>query len=116
MTPRRTYTDYLEDILTAATHAAQFVAGIGLDTFRQDTEKVYAVTRALEIIGEAARQIPPSVQAAYPHVPWQEMIGMRNVVIHEYFGVDHDVLWRTVHEDLPPLAAAVAAILQNPHD
>ena len=59
MTPRRTYVDYLQDILAAATHAAEFIAGIDLDTFRQDTEKVYAVTRALEIIGEAARRIPP---------------------------------------------------------
>jgi uncharacterized protein with HEPN domain len=61
MTARRTYVDYLQDILAAATHAAQFVAGIDLDAFSRDTEKVYAVTRALEIIGEAARQIPPSV-------------------------------------------------------
>jgi uncharacterized protein with HEPN domain len=112
MTPRRTYVDYLQDILEAATHAAEFIAGIDLDTFSQDTEKVYAVTRALEIIGEAARQIPPAAQAAYPDLPWQEMIGMRNIVIHEYFGVDAEVLWRTVREDLPPLIAAVAAILQ----
>jgi len=112
MTPRRTYQDYLQDILEAATHAAEFIAGIDLDTFRQDTEKVYAVTRALEIIGEAARQIPLSAQAAYPELPWQEMIGMRNIVIHRYFGVDAEVLWRTVREDLPPLAAAIAAILR----
>ena len=92
MTPQRTYVDYLQDILDAATHAAEFIAGIDLDTFSQDTEKVYAVTRALEIIGEAARQIPPAAQAAYPDLPWQEMIGMRNIVIHEYFGVDAEVL------------------------
>jgi uncharacterized protein with HEPN domain len=87
------------------------VAGLDLDAFRKDAEKVYAVTRALEIIGEAARQIPPQVVAAYPDLPWQEMIGMRNAVIHEYFGVDTEVLWRTVQEDLPPLRAAIAAIL-----
>jgi uncharacterized protein with HEPN domain len=73
---------------------------------------VYAVTRALEIIGEAARQFPESPLARYPELPWHEMIGMRNVVIHEYFGVDYEVLWRTVHEDLPPLRVAVKAILE----
>ncbi len=72
------------------------------------------MTRALEIIGEAARQMPASAQAAYPQLPWQDMIGMRNVVVHGHFGVDPDVLWRTVGEDLPPLAAAVRTILDTP--
>ena len=111
MTPKRTYVDQLRDILTAATHAEQFVADLDLQSFITNPEKVYAVTRALEIIGEAARQIPVSIQDTYPQLPWQEMIGMRNVVIHNYFGVDSEVLWRTVHEDLPPLRAAVAAVL-----
>ena len=103
MTLRRTYKDYLQDILVAATHAVEFIADTSLEAFSDDVQKVYAVTRALEIIGEAARRIPPSVQAAHPHLPWQEMIGMRNMVIHEYFGVDTEVLRRTVQEDLPPL-------------
>ncbi|MCX6028030.1 MAG: DUF86 domain-containing protein [Chloroflexi bacterium] len=114
MTSKRTYVDYLHNILVAATHAQEFVAGIDLAEFLENDEKSYAVTRALEIIGEAARQIPPSLQMQYPQLPWQEMIGMRNVVIHEYFGVDLEVLWRTVHEDLPSLCAAIAAILDPP--
>ncbi len=87
----------------------QFVAGIDPDAFRRDVEKVYAMTRALAIIGEGARQMPAAARAAYPELPWQDMIGMRNVVAHGYFGVDPDVLWRTVREDLPPLAEAVRA-------
>ena len=66
----------------------------------------------MEIIGEAARQLPESLLARYPELPWHEMIGMRNVVIHEYFGVDYEVLWRTVNEINSPLRAAVKAILE----
>jgi uncharacterized protein with HEPN domain len=112
MSAKRVYTDYLSDILIAATHAQSFVAGLNFDAFQADPEKVYAVTRALEIIGEAARQLPESLLARHPELPWHEMIGMRNVVIHEYFGVEYEVLWRTVHEDLPPLRVAVKAILE----
>ena len=111
MTPPRTYVDYLRDIVQGATYAESFVADVDLASFRSNTEKIYAVTRALEIIGEAARQVPLAVQAAYPDMPWQEMIGMRNVVIHQYFGVDSEVLWRTVHEDLPPLRSAISSLL-----
>ena len=89
MSVQRVYTDYLSDILIAATNAQNFVAGLHFDAFQADAEKVYAVTRALEIIGEAARQLPESLLARYPELPWHEMIGMRNVVFH-VFGVDYE--------------------------
>ena len=111
MMAKRVYTDYLSDILVAAAHAQDFVADLDFHAFQADAEKVYAVTRALEIIGEAARQLPESLLARHPELPWHEMIAMRNVVIHEYFGFDLEVLWRTVQEDLPPLCAAVTAII-----
>jgi uncharacterized protein with HEPN domain len=110
---QRTYVDYLQDIYDAAGYALSFVAGVDLPTFVENHEKSFAVTRALEIIGEAARQVSAEVQQQYPHLPWQEMIGMRNVVIHEYFGVDLEVVWRTVHEDLPHLQAALGEILDT---
>ncbi|NVM57716.1 MAG: DUF86 domain-containing protein [Desulfobacterales bacterium] len=68
---------------------------------------------ALEIIGEAARHLPKSVQQRYAEVPWQNIVGMRDVLIHGYFGVDCEVIWKTVQEDLPPLRAAVARILAD---
>jgi uncharacterized protein with HEPN domain len=110
---RRTYLDYLQDIYDATGYALSFVAGVTLDDFVDNYEKSFAVTRALEIIGEAARQVPAEVQQQYPHLPWQEMIGMRNVVIHEYFGVNLEVIWRTVHEDLPGLRVALGEILDT---
>lgn len=110
---QRTYIDYLQDIYEAAGYALSFVAGIDFDAFVDNNEKSFAVTRALEIIGEAARQVPAEVQQQYPHLPWHEMVGIRNVVIHEYFGVDLEVIWRTVHEDLPPLRAVLGEILNT---
>lgn len=113
MRPRRIYRDYLRDILEAAEQAQQFVSGMNFAAFRADTKTQFAVIRALEIIGEAARQIPGTVQRRYPQVPWPDMLGMRNVLIHEYFGVDTLVLWRTVQEDIPALITEMREILDE---
>lgn len=107
------YVDSLRDILTAIDDASSFVASIDLDDFQASKEKQYAVIRALEIIGEAAAQIPAEVRTAYPAVPWREIVGMRNVVIHHYFGVDEAVVWRTVQEELPPLKRSIKRILKD---
>lgn len=107
---KRTYEDFFRDILIASEQAISFLAGISLDEFLENVEKQFAVTRALEIIGEAARNIPPEMQAQYS-LPWREMIGMRNVVTHHYFGVDMTVIWRTVQEDLPSLHKAVSEVI-----
>jgi len=110
---QRSYEDFLQDILTAATHAIEFTESLKLSDFQRDVEKQYAVTRALEIIGEAARNVPDDAKALYSELPWKEMIGMRNIVIHEYFGVDEVVIWQTVQDDLPPLCAAISRILEQ---
>ena len=81
--------------------------------FCANDEKVFAVIRALEIIGEVAKNIPGSIRRRYSEVPWEDMVGMRNKVTHDYFGVDLEVIWKTLHEDLPPLRASVAKILQD---
>lgn len=109
----RSYEDYLHDILDAAEKAQAWVIGLELDAFVANTEKVFAATRALEIIGEAARHVPPDVRDRHPKVPWADMIGMRNVVTYGYFGVDSRVIWRTVQEDLPPLCASIQRILDE---
>ena len=109
----RTHLDYLQDILDATAKALQFTAGVDSEAFRANDEKSFAVVRALEIIGEAVRHVPPAVRARYPEVPWEDLIGTRNVLIHGYFGVDLDVVWRTVIEDLPPLQEAVQRILRD---
>lgn len=110
---KRSFEDFLQDILTAAEHAQNFVDGLEFAAFQDDVEKVYAVTRAFEIIGEASRKIPPEIQKQYPQLPWSEMIGMRNVLIHDYVGVDEAVLWRTIQEDLPALCEIIKLVLAD---
>jgi uncharacterized protein with HEPN domain len=90
MKPRREFVDYLRDILD-----------------------VFAVTRALEIIGEAAKKVPKSVKSRYPAVPWREMTGIRDKLIHEYFGVNLEVVWKTIQQDLPALKPLIALMVEE---
>jgi uncharacterized protein with HEPN domain len=82
-------------------------------TFSTDRRTNLAVVRALEIIGEATRHVPKSIRRRYPDVPWQDMAAMRNKLIHEYFGVDLEVLRRTIQEDLPPLCEAIQQVIDE---
>jgi uncharacterized protein with HEPN domain len=113
MKSRREYIDYLRDMLDASAKAVEFVKDVDFEAFSKKEEKVFAVIRALEIIGEAAKNVPKSIRAQYLEIPWEDIVGMRNKVIHGYFGVDLEVIWKTVHEDLPPLQAAVARMIED---
>lgn len=108
---KRRYSDYLRDIVDAALKAEAFVSNVSAEEFAVNDEKVFAVIRALEIIGEAARNIPDDVRARYPAIPWRDMAGMRDKLIHAYFVVNLNRVWATVKTDLPVLRAAVQAIL-----
>ena len=88
MTSERTYVDYLEDILDATEKVAQFIQGMTYEQFAQDAKTSFAVVCALEIIGEATKKIPPSVRGNYPQVPWRAIAGMRDKLVHDYFGVN----------------------------
>lgn len=110
---KRVHDDYLRDMLENAEKALSFVEGMDYDEFEADDKAVYAVIRAFEIIGEAARQIPESIQTDNPDIPWREITGMRNKLTHEYFGVNTKVVWRTVHEDLPVIIPLLKRILDK---
>ena len=111
MSTKRKYVDYLRDILDFAAMAERFVSGVDYAAFCADDEKTLAVIRTLEVIGEAARHLPASLRQRHPEIPWREIAGARDVLIHGYFGVDLEVVWKTVREDLPPLRQAVALML-----
>ena len=107
----RAYLDYLRDILDAAQEALAFVEGLTSSEFSTDRRTNFAVVRALEIIGEAANHVPSEIREQFHLVPWQDMIDMRNILIHAYFGIDLETVWRTVQEDLPPLLDSISRML-----
>jgi len=107
------FLDYVEDIIEAMDDAVRFVEGLEYDDFVKDKKTVYAVTRAVEIIGEAVKKIPTRVKNRYLKVPWKKMAGMRDKLIHEYFGVDLRRVWNTVGKDIPKLKPMFEKILKD---
>lgn len=101
----------VQDILDAIGKIELYTTGMNYNAFRRDEKTVDAVIRNFQIIGEAARHIPADLETRWPHIPWTEMRDMRNVVIHEYFGVSREILWQTITDDLPSLFALMTQIL-----
>jgi uncharacterized protein with HEPN domain len=89
----------------------RYTTGLTFERFAWDDRTVDAVVRNLEIIGEAARQIPSEVRERYPEVPWRRVIGLRNVVVHEYFAVDVEIVWTVVRRSLPELKEALRRMM-----
>ena len=103
MSKGRELSDYLNDIMTAIADTAEFIQGMSYETFTADKKTSNAVIRCLEVIGEAAKHIPPSFRKKYPDLPWTKMTGMRDVLIHDYMGVDLKAVWKVARERLPEL-------------
>jgi len=110
---RRTYVDYLRDILEAVEKAQRFVGEMDLDIFLADEKTSFAVVRALEIIGEATKNVPQHVRDRYPDIPWREMAGMRDKLAHAYFGVDLRRTFEVVHRDIPRLEPLIRSALEK---
>ena len=100
---KREVGDYIEDIINAMNKALQFVKGMSYDEFTKDDKTIFAVIRSLEVIGEAVKNIPETIREKYPEIPWKAMAGMRDKLIHEYFGVDLKILWDTVKKRIPKI-------------
>ena len=107
------FLDYVEDVVETMGDALRFVDGLEYDDFVRDKKTVYAVTRAVEIIGDAVKNIPSKVKKRYPKIPWRKMAGMRDKLIHEYFGVDLRRVWNVVERDIPTLKPLFERILKD---
>jgi len=111
--PPREWRLRIEDMLDAIDAIEEFVSGMDFEGFRTDRKTVDAVVRNLEVIGEAARHVPEDVREKYGSVPWKDIIGIRSVLIHEYFGVDYDILWATIETNLPTLTPLLQSMLEE---
>jgi uncharacterized protein with HEPN domain len=92
----RPYDLYVKDILESIEKIENYIGGLEYEEFSKNTMVIDAVIRNLEIIGEASKYVPDDVRDNYPEIPWKRMIGLRNIVIHEYFGVDIEIVWRII--------------------
>ncbi len=101
---------YLKDICENMGKALRYVEGMTFEAFSLDDRTQYAVARCLEIVGEAAKNIPEPLRAKYPDVPWRKMAGMRDKIAHDYFNIQLKVLWRVVQEDFPGLLEKVEQV------
>ena len=110
--PRRDL-HFLIDILEAGEHIATYIEGLDYEDFLDSQLVQDAVMRNLQIIGEAVKRLSPETRVEHPDVPWREMAGLRDRIVHDYFGIDYEVVWSVIAEELPDLVPLVEAIADS---
>ena len=105
--------ELLADILESARRTSLYIAGMDYSEFMADLKTQDAVIRALEVVGEATKRLTPAFRAQHPEIPWKNMAGARDKLIHDYFGVNFDVVWQIVTQELPAVARQVGQILDR---
>lgn len=104
---------FLEDIQEAIRRTHLYVDGISYEQFLIDLKTQDALIRTLEIIGEAAKRLSPEIRERHSAIPWKSMAGLRDKLIHHYFGVNFDIVWQIVHDELPAVAVVIERLLSS---
>lgn len=110
---KRDYRLYIDDILEAIRKIEKYTEGLTIEEFFRDDKSIDAVVRNFLIIGEAVKNIPDDVRENYPNIPWKAMAGMRDKLIHEYFGIKYDVVWDTIKKRLPEVRPLIEEVLDK---
>ena len=101
----------LDDICEAIDRIEQYISGMSFDMFSKDRKSVDAVVRNLEIIGEASNRLPTDFKDNHSQIQWHKVVGLRHRIVHEYFGIDLQIVWQILQKDLPSLREAISQIL-----
>lgn len=104
---------FIKDIIENMEKAEAFVGSMTYEDFSVDSKTSYAVVRCLEIIGEASKNIPQGIRRKYPEIPWKKMAGMRDKIIHFYFGVKFKTVWNTVKNEIPRLKPLIKKVFED---
>jgi len=110
---RKNHKIFLQDILESIERIEQYTMGKTEDEFLDNCEKQDAIMKRLEVIGEAVKNIPKKIKEKYPDIPWKRIAGMRDVLIHEYFGVTMERVWNTAKNDIPKLKKQILELLEE---
>ncbi len=110
---KRRFDIYLDDILISISRIDEYIGDMDFIEFKRNYLIVDAVIRNFEIIGDASKNIPESIRLRYPSVPWKKMIGLRNLISHEYFGVDYEMIWTITKESLPQNKIDIQMIIET---
>ena len=116
MSRNRDISDYIDDIINAIADVADFTHNMSYEKFVADKKTVNAVIRCLEVLGEAAKHIPASLRKKHPDIPWSKMAGMRDILIHDYMGVDLMTVWKVSQERLLELQPLLEGLKLNKND
>ncbi|MCK9186338.1 DUF86 domain-containing protein [Candidatus Gracilibacteria bacterium] len=111
--PKRDLLLYINDIYDSCNKILKYTKGYDLAKFEKDEKTMDAIIRNLEIIGEAAKAMPTEFRKIHKNIPWKEIAGMRDKITHEYFGVDDNILWTTVQNDVPALKKEISKIKKD---
>ena len=109
----RAYNLYIEDMLTSMQRIEEYIGEMEFREFKMNYLVVDAIIRNFEIIGEASKNVPPEIKDKYPEIPWKKMYGLRNLIAHEYFGIDYEMIWQISKNSLPQNSIDLRNIIEK---